>query len=381
MAYMDLLCYTLLAVTAAYVGVAISFRIGLSCPPPRPAVKIDPFVSVVVAARNEEAYIGYCIASLVGQTYPADRFEVLIVDDGSEDRTADIVQQSAEQHANVKALRVDGAFPEMVAKKRPMSVGNHAARGEIILTTDADCRVPETWIASMVVHFEPDVCAVIGFSQIKNNDAVLNAVERLQGLDFLALMSAAAGAANLGVALAASGQNLAYRKHAFEQVGGFRRIGHRPSGDDVLLFQLMRRTAAGKVRFATDPESFAATWRTESLLGLMRQRRRWASNAPLQAWLNPPFFLYILTVFLVSALIPACAIAGAGTSHLVWPLVCLAVKAGADWLVIHKGARVFGRPDLLWTFPVWELVQIPYILWVGLSGSLFGFVWKGRRHT
>ena len=369
----------LLVSTAIYLGVALAFLIGL-WRKNRPAHDHSwPFVSVVVAARNEADFIAGCLAGLVNQTYPADRYEVLVVDDGSTDHTPLIVARLAARHPRIRRIDVTDVFQHMAAKKRPLSEGIRAARGTIILTTDADCAVPATWIAGMVTRFEPDVDAVIGFSQVKTAQDRLTPVERLQAFDFLALMSASAGAANLSMPLGATGQNLGYRKALFDRVNGFEKIANRPSGDDVLLLQLFRRAGA-KIAFANDPDTFVSTRRAESIAGFWTQRRRWASNARNMVTLNPVFFVYLANVFLLNLLLPASMILGAGQNAYGLPLACFAVKALADLGVVWKGARLFGRTDLLRVLPMWELLQIPYTVLVGLFGTFGGFVWKNRTH-
>jgi cellulose synthase/poly-beta-1,6-N-acetylglucosamine synthase-like glycosyltransferase len=377
---MDLLSWMLPIATTAYVAIAFAFRIGLSRQHEPRETDDTPFVSVIVAARNEEAYLGECLERLASQTYPGERYEILVVDDESADRTLEIARTAEARYPNVIALDVGSGFPEMAAKKRPMSVGLQQARGQIILTTDADCRVPTTWIAATVAYFEDDVAAVIGFSQVLAPGKAKPFLERLQALDFLALMSAAAGAANLGFPLAASGQNLAYRRSAFDRVGGFTQIAHRPSGDDVLLLQLMRRANCGAVRFAMNREAYVTTCRTETLGGFLRQRRRWASNARCQLRLNPAFFGYIASVFLVHALVPVCLLTATSIPATLMPLACWAAKVGASLLVVGKGAAAFDRRDLMRVFPVWELLQIPYILLVGTLGTLLPYTWKSRTH-
>lgn len=296
-----------------------------------------------------------------------------MVDDDSEDDTAAIVDACAKHMPNVRLLGVGSAFPEMAAKKRPMSVGIHHARGEWIATTDADCQAPPTWLSGLSAYMHPDVGAIIGFSHLSTDQRGL--FQRLQALDFLALMAAAAGAAGLGIPLAASGQNLSYRKALFNQVGGFRAIAHRPSGDDVLLLQLLRRAWPGRIVFADDPGAFVSTHRAETPASFWRQRRRWASNAAYQLTLNPAFFAYIGVVFLLNVLILAGLFFSTGPA-----LMCYLAKTLCDLLVIVAGARRFSRTDLLSALPLWLLLQPPYTLLVGLFGTLGGFSWKGRRH-
>lgn len=369
----------LLISTAIYLGAAMAFLVGLRRKrQPDPAVS-RPFVSVVIAARNEAGFIGDCLDGLARQTYPAEHYEVLVVDDGSTDGTAQIVTRFATTYPNVRYIQATDAFQHMAAKKRPLSEGIRASRGEIILTTDADCSVPATWIFGMVSQFETDADVVIGFSQLKDAGERLTPAERMQAFDFLALMSASAGAANLGVPLAASGQNFAYRKALFERVGGFEKIARCPSGDDVLLLQLFRREGA-RIAFSDHPHTFVSTRRAESMAGFWNQRRRWASNARRMAALNPVFFVYLANVFLINLLIPSGIFLGAVETAVGLPLSCLAVKALADLGVVWRGARRFRRTDLLPVLPVWELMQIPYTVLVGLFGTFGSFVWKGRTH-
>ena len=377
---MDLFTGTLLAVTALYAGIALAFVIGLFRLPAGQKEHAQPFISVVIAARNEAAFIGQVLQDLSRQTYPPEHFEVLVVDDDSQDETRTIVADAGLRAPNIRCLPVGTAFPRMAAKKRPMSVGIKAARGEIILTTDADCRMPSTWVEGMAAGFEPGVDVVIGFSQIKQACSACAPFERLQAFDFLTLMSAAAGAAGIGFPLAATGQNLAYRKALFEQVGGFQRIGHRPSGDDVLLLQLMRREGKGRIIFSAAPGTFVSTWRTETVASFWQQRRRWASNAIYQACLNPAFFVYIIVVFLINLLAPLGLILSAEAGGRFLSGVCWGTKILADMAVIWTGARRFARTDLLRVLPAWEILQPPYTVLVGLFGTLGGFRWKDRYH-
>ena len=112
----------------------------------------------------------------------------------------------------------------------------------------------------MVRHFLPDTGMVAGFSYIKTGNSGKRLLNGVQILDFISLISAAAGGMRMGRALSASGQNLSYRRKAFEEAGGFSRISHRISGDDVLLLQLIRKTGHWKIRFA-DPLETAVTTR------------------------------------------------------------------------------------------------------------------------
>jgi NADH:ubiquinone oxidoreductase subunit 4 (subunit M) len=137
------------------------------------------------------------------------------------------------------------------------------------------------------------------------------------------------------------------------------------------------RRSGGTIVFADDPAAFVSTWRSETPVGFLQQRRRWASNACLQFRLNPGFFLYLSAVFLLSVLIPLGLIDPQlrDVAALAW-----AARATMDLAVLTAGALRFDRHDLLVMFPLWELLQIPYLLLVGVFGTVAGFTWKGTRY-
>ena len=375
---MDSITLILIATTVVYIGVACTFLIGLYRPYIPPSHAPQPFLSVVIAARNEANYIGNCLKSLTQQTYPSHLFEVIVVDDDSSDNTRLIVEDYSKTYPHICLLTVGKQFPQMAAKKRPMSVGIQHAKGEWIVTTDADCQLRATHLAQLTTYMHPNTDVIIGFSQIKTSQDPLTLFEKLQGCDFLSLMSAAAGSAHMGYPLAATGQNFAYRKTLFDQVGGFEKVAHRPSGDDVLLLQLMRKASSNKIVFASDPKTFVSTHRPETPLSFWRQRKRWASNAAFQIRLNPYFFAYILVVFGTHALILISLLRPPHT--YLFPLGCWLAKSIADGFVIYKGAQVFDRKDVLSIWPLWEILQPFYIFLMGIFGTLGGFTWKDRHH-
>ncbi len=341
-----------------------------------------PNVSVIIAARNEEDNISNILQDLVHQTYPPDHYEVIVANDGSSDATAEEVEKFSLEHDNFKHIHVTNIPSGYSPKKYALDCAVRHSQYEIILTTDADCRVSSRWIESMVSYFTQEVGFVIGFSQFGKKGAKQKILEHLQACDFMQLMGAAAGTCNLGYPLAASGQNLGYRRRAFQRVGGFKKVAHRVSGDDVLMLQLIRKYTNFKVVFAANPASFSVSQPQPSLRGLINQRKRWASNGSYQLHLNIPFFLYLLLVFLNSLVLliglPLAFLTGIGIEPL---LLCLAAKASAESLFAMLNANAFNRFDLLRYFPVWFLVQIPYVVLMGTLGSLGNFSWKERKHS
>jgi len=341
--------------------------------PQRPQGSGTPLVSVVVAARDEETRIDACLDGLLAQTYPA--CEVIVVDDGSAaDRTAEKVRARIPGKLPLRLLQGQGS-----GKKAALALGIEAARGELILTTDADCRVPPTWVEGMAAYFAEGVGMVVGFSQISAPGQAQSRRAGWEGVDFLNLMASALGSIGQGHPLAASGQNLAFRKEAFARAGGYGRIQHRASGDDVLLLQLLRRH--WRIAFSTAPGTFVVHPPSSSWRGLWQQRLRWASNAPCQARLNPGFFLYLAAIFslnLLLALSPLLVLGGG--LHPGWAGTAWGVKSLAELTLFQRASRFFGRQDLARYFPLWTLSQPFYLVLVGILGSLGFFTWKGQGH-
>ncbi len=338
-------------------------------------------VSVLIAARNEESNIGNVLADLCRQTYPTELYEVIVASDGSSDKTEEIVRRAAAQCAKVKLVVVKQCPRGYSPKKHAIESAFRYSQGEIILATDADCRLGERWVESMVSYFTPQVGFVIGFSQFGRKGEPQNFLERLQAFDFLQLMGAAAGTCNLGSPLAASGQNLGYRREAFVAVGGYSKVAHRVSGDDVLLLQLIRTRTRWKILFASAPEAFAISAPQHTFAELMNQRKRWASNGSYQLFMNIPFFTYLLLVFLSNAVLlfglPLSLLTGFALKTFALSAI---TKLFAEGIIAWRSATLFDRKDLLKYFPAWFFLQMPYVVIVGLLGSFAGFKWKGRKH-
>lgn len=339
-------------------------------------------VSVIIAARNEEHKIGSILNDLIAQTYPNEKFQVIIANDQSKDATADIVARYSSRYSFIKLLNVDAYPSNYSPKKWAIQCAIEKAKGEIILVTDADCHVGPQWIESMLSYFEPNVGFVIGFSQFGARGQKQNLVERYQAFDFMTLMGAAAGSTNLGFPLAASGQNLGYRKSAFQAVGGYTHVAHRVSGDDVLLLQLVRKHTRYKIFFAADPLSYAVSEPQPTLKTFINQRKRWASNGSIQLKLNPGFFLYLMQVLLFNAvLLIGIPLAIFLKQYIDVMLLCLLARVVMELAIALRSAFYFRRTDVLKYFPLWFVSQIPYIVGVGLAGTFGTFQWKDRVHS
>lgn len=339
-----------------------------------------PFVSVIIAARNEEKHISKTLDCMVSQTYPIGLYEVILVDDESEDTTATIAKEYQQKYPFIKTFTIKEIPKNFSPKKFALQEGIKLSKGEIILTTDADCLVPKTWIEKIVHHFTPEVGMVAGPSVLRIEASCHSMSAGVQALDFLALLSATAGSIRMGIPLAATGQNLSYRRSAFDEMGGFSKIIYHISGDDVLLLQLIKKYTRWKIRFAEPGETTVSTLPLSTFTNFFKQRIRWASNSNIQRLLDPLFFVYLVSVFFLCSglivLIPLFLIITPGNNI---PFLCLAVKLCIDLMVISHGVSFFHIPITYFLYFIpWFLIH-PFLLVISGIGGLTGKItWKGR---
>ncbi|MDO9578379.1 MAG: glycosyltransferase [Candidatus Cloacimonadales bacterium] len=330
-----------------------------------------PRVSIIVAARNEEKNISRILTALVNQNYSSQNFEIIIANDGSTDETANIVNKFSAKWQNVKLLNVTGRELVISPKKNALSQAIQASTGEIILLTDADCLVGKYWIEAMLANFE-EADMVVGFSRTLVNDwKKAKSAQKYEHFDFVAMFLAAGGAIASGKYFSCSGQNLAYKKSAFEKVGGFSKIEHLISGDDLNLLQLFRKNSL-KVRFAFSPHSYVYTHSIENWQKLFSQRSRWASNMKWQIGLNPEFFIYLVSAYLV-VLLPIALLFF--NWHLA--LAILLIRAFSEYAFLNLGYKKLNlEKNKLNFYLPWFILQPVYFVIVSIMGALDIFSWK-----
>lgn len=358
------------------------------------------FVSVVIAARNEAANIEPCLRSVMQGTYPSDLLEIIVVDDFSEDDTAEKVRQlqGARDKPIVRLIRLSD-LPSGAGKKAALTAGIAQARGPLIVTTDADCVAPEDWLRYVVSRFHPGpppsagqalsspaegggpglLVAPVAF----HRETTL--FQRFQSLDFLGLMGIAGAGIHDGFQRMGNGANLAFPKAVFEDVGGYAGSEHLASGDDMFLIAKINRRCPGSVFFLKNAAATVLTEAKPGLRSFVRQRLRWGTkNAALSEW---PVRLVLLAVFLFcwsilinSVLAVVSVISRGDMSPLATLTGQLTAKAVFDYLFLREMCRFFGRRDLLrWFVPSFFLHTL-YIPALGAAALLWRtYEWKGRR--
>ena len=374
-------------------------------------------ITVLVPARNEAGSIEACLQSILDGSYPPNLLEIIVLDDFSEDSTDRIASDKFKVESGklkveggkflvARVIRLADQLPATARsysnKKKAIELGIAQAKGEIIVTTDADCVAPKDWLMLIAHAFENAkikmICAPVAFHREKN------LLQRFQSLDFLGLMGITGAGAQLGWHHMANGANLAYRKEVFEEIGGYAGNEHLASGDDMFLVQKVAARWPESVAFLKSHEATVFTEAAPNFPSFWNQRLRWGTkNAAIANW---PMRLSLLLVFifcwsiwvnLAVAIMYAAAVVGVPANNFFQVsavvgvpannffqvfLFQIAIKAIFDYLFLYEMCSFFKRKELLrWFWPSF-LLHTAYIPLLGTASLFFKkYNWKGRRSS
>lgn len=358
----------LLLVATLYAVQFLILHFGTQRPTRRPLHNSTPKVSVIVAARNEERNIDRCITSILNSSYPPHLTEIILINDGSSDRTGDIICRYAQEHRNIIYVPVETESTTTRGKANALAQGIKRATGEILLFTDADCEVGREWIRKHVSYFEPDTGLVGGFTQLR----FWNWFTGMQALDWFFLYTVAAALVGLRRPVTAVGNNLCVRRVAYEETGGFDRLPFSVT-EDYILVNAIRKSGKWKIRFPMDPDTLVISNPCPDMKSLFRQKHRWAAGA---GDVELPGFIVFAPVFVLSVLIILFPVTG------VTPvLTAFGLKTAVDSLFLSRALYTFKQTRLYRYILFFEILFILYVLLVPIQ-ILFSrkVIWKERSY-
>ena len=338
------------------------------------------FISVIVAARNEENNIGQLIAAILKQNYPSHLFELIIVDDHSTDKTVDVIKPFLNNQIQLIPLRL--ADKATIAyKKAAIDIGIKNSKGDVIITTDADCIMSENWLSTIAAFYELHHPKMIVMPVvIKNNHSFLG---RFQTLDFMSLQGITGAAVHQKIHGMCNGANLAYTRKVFDEVNGFEGIDHIASGDDMLLMHKVSKIYKNEILFLKSKSVIVETQPETSIANFINQRIRWASKA--DKYEDKSLFPVLLLVYLINLLLVVMFICGMvfNFEFLIFNFdfsffVLLIIKTISELYFLMPVSRFFGYNKLLWWFPLFQPFHILYTVVAGWMGKFGSYKWKGR---
>lgn len=339
----------------------------------------ETFVSVVIAARNEEQNIDKCLQDLVDQDYPADRFEIILADDHSTDDTIRIAMEFAEKHAKLKVISLASSAPDKTGKKAAVETGVKEALGQLIITTDADCRIPQQWLSTIEAYYreyKPEmISAPVAFDTHKKG--IFTSFIRLE---FISLVASGAGALGIKKPLMCNGANLAFSRQAFLDLNVFEENRQWASGDDMfLMMAIHKKYGKDAIRFLRSPQAIVKTAPPADLSALIAQRMRWASKT--RAYPDSFTAFTAGVVFLNAMFLLAGTVLAFFNPALLFPVtIGWLLKLTSDFLLLYPATAFFDSSKLLRWFIPFQLFHVCYIPGITLAAFLISFGWKGRKH-
>jgi len=330
-------------------------------------------VTILIAARNEEERISLTIEDVLAQDYPKHLFEVIIVDDHSTDNTAAIISSYADQGVKLLQLQEERALNSY--KKKAIAEAIKLSTGELMVATDADCRMGPAWLSSIVGYYETNDLVMVSSPVTYFEERSL--FELMQTLEFGYLIGIGAAFIGNGRASTCNGANFAYRKDVFYEVGGFAGIDDLASGDDELLLQKVAERYPGRIGFLKQTEAVVYTHAKHTLQEFMQQRRRWASKSTKYKDKKVVAFGLCIWLFNVSLLVNA-ALGFYDLYFLKLFLVQFLLKYLFEILYLLPITTFFRRTYLVSLLILLIPLHIVYFVVIGLMGNNHKYLWKGR---
>ena len=321
-------------------------------------VSTDPvtFVSVVVACRNEQENIPLLLDSIAGQDYPKGLFEVIIVDDNSTDRTSEVASVFTGK-GNIIIINNQGK-----GKKQAIRTGINSSSGNLIITTDADCRMGKRWIRTIAAFYEkhkPDmiICPV----QIESGPGFF---AKFQELEFLSLQGITAGSVLAGDGTMCNGANLSFTREAYLNLTDNMHF-EIASGDDVFLLHSLKKQIQSKILCLESPDIMVTAASSSTVASYLKQRRRWISKG--KAYNDKFTILLGIVTFVTIILQVSVLVAGFIDPAFIWVfLTIFLLKSIPDFMILLNTSGRYGRKELMnWFLPA-QIVYPFYVLCVAL---------------
>ncbi|HRQ29907.1 MAG TPA: glycosyltransferase [Saprospiraceae bacterium] len=335
------------------------------------------FVSVVIVGRNEAKNMPTCLNSIIGNSYPAHLFEIIYVDDHSEDESVAILQKLGMPGLKLIELKhfIRSEFSQSF-KKMGIEAALQQAKGELILQTDADCKVANHWIQDHVLMFDHNKAVFTAGPVFIDGSG--NWLTSFQKVDFLVNMGLTGAGMYSGWHYMGNGANMSYSKNAYlkADLEGTKMVA---SGDDMFLVQALAKANAKNIHFLKSCDSYVLTKPEKTFKEFFWQRIRWASKTP--KYKNPSLLFTAAFVFLVNLMLVFnffFAIWHVAFLYLV--SMVLFIKLTVDYSFIKSISNFYRQKIGPGQFLFSSLLYPFYFLLIGMLSLTFRkYQWKERK--
>jgi glycosyltransferase involved in cell wall biosynthesis len=326
--------------------------------------------SIIVPFRNEAENLPILLDSLSKLNYPMELFEVILVDDESEERFQ--VPNFKFQITITKNIRVSNS-----PKKDAIVTAMQIVNTNWIITTDADCTVNKNWLLTLDNYIQlHDVTMIAGAVTYDCDDSFLH---HFQQLDLASLQGATIGSFGIKKGFMCNGANFAYTKSFFQKLNAFNGNDGIASGDDVFLLQKAIAQFPEKVHYLKSENNIVISKPLNDWKSLFYQRVRWASKtSSYQSTFGKGLGLLVFGGNLCLVLSISFWVLGLVSFLNIFLLLVL--KFTVDVILIYKANYFLNKSKM--RYLVLSSLLYPFFSVSVALYSLFGkYEWKGRRFT
>jgi cellulose synthase/poly-beta-1,6-N-acetylglucosamine synthase-like glycosyltransferase len=336
-------------------------------------IEQSQYVSVIVAARNEEQNIRNLLQDLVQQSYYNNSFEIIVINDHSQDHTADIIKEFQNHSKNLLLIDLPA---DRIGKKNAINAGMKLSKGELIVTVDADCRIGKYWlseIASFYREYKPRL--IIGPLLYQNEKSIF---EQFQSIEILSLVASGAGAAFMGRPVLCNGANLAFTRETYFEVFPELKM-NIASGDDVFLLLEVKKHWPDSIRFIKSTKAVALTNPEPNLKKFLMQKKRWISKTIY--YRNLDIIMVSVLVFILNlSIVLALFLSLFSLKAFLVFVSLIVIKSIPDYLLLNSFAKYFDKNSIMRYFWIAQFLYPFYAVIISLAGNFGKFEWKNRKY-
>mgnify|MGYP000013208041 CR=1 FL=1 len=338
--------------------------------------------SILVPFRNEALNLPGLLESIIALDYPTAQFELILINDASSDASVSIVNRSKTKHPTLNLTLIDNNSISGSPKKDAIHKAIALASYDWIITTDADCVVPETWLRafdSMITLQSPKMVAA-PVSYLPKSGFL----HKFQLLDFLSFQGITMGSFGMkdkkfGHPFLCNGANLCYTKESFKAVNGFAGNHHIPSGDDVFLLEKMFKKFPEDIQFIKSKEAIVLTSSKDSFKELIQQRVRWAAKTTAY---DSTYTKFVGVLVFATSLIMVTLFILGSLGELPWLHVgfIFLLKFNIDFVLLYKTSQFFEQQDVMKSYFISSLLHPFYTLLIAILSLKKSYTWKDRTY-
>jgi cellulose synthase/poly-beta-1,6-N-acetylglucosamine synthase-like glycosyltransferase len=333
--------------------------------------------SVIIPFRNEESNLSNLLQSISQLNYPIDLFEILLIDDESEDNSLEVINKAKLKNRRLDLLIIKNNRITNAPKKDAIVSGISQSKYDWIITTDADCIVPAAWLLIFDEYIQTVSPKMIVAPVTYYNTNTF--VKSFQFIDLLSLQGTALGAFGIGRPILCNGANFAYLKQFFNDLKGFEGNDNIASGDDVFMLEKALIKDGAAVHYLKSKEQIVRTLALPDLKSLIHQRVRWAKKT---ASLEIGFIKYVgaVVLFMNLSLITALILGLSGNLSMNIVVIGFITKLIIDLWLIQKTSNFFSQQVKLHKYLVSSIFYPFFTVFIVIYSLFIKYNWKGRGY-